>query len=129
MAFKLADYLKPVQASEQIETIDFADLCKLTKATGFKPSESAKYGSRVHIMKGTERLFAIRLGKSVKLANDFTTLDGLKELINNHVIYHGKHLDEASGELRPWVAFGKKGELSAGIVYSLDEIMAAMGTT
>lgn len=133
--FKLSDYVKPVEAMEEIETIGFDKLCKITKATDFKPSDSPKYGRRVHVMQGATRLFAIKLGKSVDLnGKDFKSLDGLKELINNHDIYHGiATVDYLTKETldkpRSWVAFGKKGELSEGVSYSLDEIMAAMGTT
>lgn len=119
--FILKDFLKAPAAQEQIDTISFKDLLKETGATGFKPSESAKYGSRVHLMKGEERLFAIRLGKSVKLVNDVTSLEGLKELIANHTIYYGK------SENGTWVAFGKKGELTAGVTYTLEQLKDVVG--
>ena len=72
-------------------------------------------------MKGEERLFAIRVGKSVSLANDLSTLEGLKELISNHTIYYGE------SENGTWVAFGRKGELTAGVTYSLAQLEAAVG--
>jgi len=122
MDFKLQDFLKAATPAEQIDTISFNELLKLTGATGFKPSESAKYGSRVHLMKGDDRLFAIRVGKSVKLANDVTSLEGLKELISNHVIYYGKSTNGT------WVAFGKKGELSAGVTYSVEQLKETLGS-
>lgn len=121
MEFILTDFLKAAAPAEQIATISLKDLLKKTGATGFKPSESAKFGSRVHLMKGEERLFAIRVGKSVKLANDVTSLEGLKELIQNNVIYYGK-TDNGT-----WVAFGKRGELTAGVTYSLDQLKEVVG--
>lgn len=121
MEFKLSKFLKETVPAEEIDTISFKELMKLTKATGFRPSESAKYGSRVHLMKGDERLFAIRVGKSVSLANDFTSLEGLKELIQNHTVYYGQT------ENGTWVAFGKKGELSAGVTYSIDQLASVIG--
>lgn len=119
--FILKDFLKAAAPAEQIDTISMKELLKLTGATGFKPSESAKFGSRVHLMKEEERLFAIRLGKSVKLANEVTSLEGLKELFNNHVIYYGK------SDNGTWVAFGKKGELTAGVTYSLEQLAGVVG--
>ena len=121
MNFIVADFLKTAAPAEQIDTISMKELLKQTGATGFRPSESAKYGSRVHLMKGAERLFAIRLGKSVKLANDVTSLEGLKELISNHTIYYGK------SDNGTWVAFGKKGELSAGVTYTLEQMAEVVG--
>jgi hypothetical protein len=121
MEFKLSKFLKETVPAEEIDTISFKELMKITKATGFRPSESAKYGSRVHLMKGDERLFAIRLGKSVQLANDFTSLEGLKELIANHTVYYGQ------SENGTWVAFGKKGELSAGVTYTVEQLASVIG--
>ena len=121
MNFIVTDFLKAAAPAEQIDTISMKELLKQTGATGFKPSESARFGSRVHLMKGDERLFAIRLGKSVKLANDVTSLEGLKELISNHTIYYGK------SDNGTWVAFGKKGELSAGVTYTLEQMAEVVG--
>ena len=121
MNFIVTDFLKTAAPAEQIDTISMKELLKQTGATGFRPSESARFGSRVHLMKGDERLFAIRLGKSVKLANDVTSLEGLKELISNHTIYYGK------SDNGTWVAFGKKGELSASVTYSLDQLTEVVG--
>jgi len=121
MQFILKNFIKETVPAEQIDTISFKELLKITKATGFKPSESAKYGSRVHLMKGEERLFAIRLGKSVKLAKDFTTLEGLQELIANHTVYYGQ------SENGTWVAFGKAGELTPGTTYTVEQLAATIG--
>lgn len=121
MEFILNKFLKAPVAQEQIDTISLKELLKATGATGFKPSTSARYGSRVHLMKGEERLFAIRVGKSVSLANDFTTIEGLKELISNHTIYYGESTNGT------WVAFGRKGELTQGVTYSLAQLEAAVG--
>lgn len=121
MEFIVSDFLKAPAKQEEIDTISLKKLLQMTGATGFKPSESAKFGSRVHLMKGEQRLFAIRVGKSVKLANDLTTLPGLQELIANHVIYYGK------SENGTWVAFGKKGELTAGVTYTMEQLAETIG--
>jgi len=122
MQFELTKFLKAPAAQQQIDTISLKELVKLTGATGFKPmNETAKASARVHIMKGDQRLFAIRVGKSVRLANNLTSAEGMKELFGNYIIYYGE------SENGTWVAFGKKGELTEGITYSLEQLKDVVG--
>lgn len=128
MEFQLSNFLRAAGSLETLEQVSLKELLKLAGATGFQPSESPRYGSRLILMKGNERaqvngqdVQGIRLGKSVKLANDFTSLEGVKELISNHVIYHGK------GENGYWMAFGTKGDFKPGAVYSLDQMKEVVG--
>ena len=143
MDFKLSEYLRDDSPSIQIDQIGFADLCKLVGADGIQPSMSARFGNRLFLTKGGERVqvkgknfSAIRIGKSVVLENDLFNeeegLDALKELINSHVVYYGKaegKNEEGETVERSWIAFGKKGELVAGKVYSLKNLGKLIGAT
>lgn len=137
MAFKINDFLRDDSPSIEISQISFAELCKLVKADGIQPSQSTRFGNRLFLTKDDERVkvngknfSAIRLGKSVVLKNDLFDeeqgMDALKELINNHVVYYGTTEGE---EPHTWIAFGKKGELVAGKVYSLATLMKAFKGT
>lgn len=143
MDFKLSEYLRDDSPSIQIDSISFTDLCKLVGADGIQPSMSARFGNRLFLTKNGERcqvkgknFSAIRLGKSVVLENDLfdeeTGVEALKELINGHVVYYGKAEgkdDEGNDIERSWIAFGKKGELVAGKVYSLKSLGKLIGAT
>lgn len=130
MEFIVNDFLKAVTPMEAISTISLKELLAKTGATGFKPmNATGKVSSRVHIMKGDQRLFAIALGKGVKLVNDVTSLEGLKELLDpaKHVIYYGKSRVEDGYSGNNWIAFGKKGELVEGKTYSIAELASVVG--
>lgn len=131
--FKIEDFLRDEAASIQIDQISFAKLCQLTKADGIQPSQSTRFGNRLFLTNGGERVqvngknfSAIRLGKSVVLTNDLFDeaegMEALKELVNNHVVYYGQ---TEGDDPRTWIAFGKKGELVPGKVYSLKALMKA----
>lgn len=133
--FDLKAYLKAPTTSEPIEHMTFAEMLKVTGATSFVPDEGTRYGSRVHLYKGdvknpANRLFAIKLGKTVKVTNSIKTKEGFKELIKNHIVYHGIATKDEAGQVlatpRPWVSFGKAGELGEQIVFTADEMLAEL---
>lgn len=136
--FNLKDYLKTGTASEPIEHMSFKQMLKETGATGFIPDEGVKFGSRLHLYKGdtklpANRLFAIKLGKTAKVANSIKTKEGFRELVKNHVVYYGIATKDINGVLlatpRPWVSFGKPAELGEQVVFTAADIEDLVGAT